>query len=219
MESKNTIQIGVLVDFDGTITKRDTLFRFFIYTMRFEPGRAFPACILAPLLAILFIVPGLRKHVVSSLLWISTVGCSPKSIVKKLEAYSSYLVIKGEFNEKMIHQLRHHKLCGHHICVISASPAIWIRAVMKALDITDAHVIGSRFKFFAGGLVMAKRCAGVEKVRRLRAKPHFQWRYAYSDSAADLPMLSLARQPYLVGANQLAFLRVRRCLKRVTQVP
>ena len=208
----------MLVDFDGTITKHDTLFYYFIYTMKHKPARALAACAVAPLLAMLFIVPGFRVLVVSILLWISTAGRSPGSVVREMKTYSAHLIGRREFRENIIHRLCEHQSRGYHICVISASPAIWIREVMVAVGVTNAHVIGSRLSVLAGGLVISKRCAGMEKVHNLRGKRRFQWEYAYSDSVSDLPMLSLAKQPGLVGVSQLTYWLARRQLRRLIHI-
>ena len=51
----------------------------------------------------------------------------------------------------------------------------------------------------ATGLIDGSNCRGEEKVRRLRsAQPDAVVDRAYSDSLTDLPMLRLARRPYLV---------------------
>lgn len=211
-----TNAVGVLMDFDGTITRFDSLLGYFFYTMKRKSLRGLALILVSPALVIVWFIPNFRRMVVSVLFWMCTVGRSRKSIVNCLRQYGKYLISNCKFNEHIVQRLAQHIKAGHDIFVVSASPAIWIRLLLRSLGFENIRVIGSSMKFFCGGVVMKKRNVGAEKVRCLRTQANRQWHYAYSDSASDMPMLSLANNPYLVSANLSTFLRMQRKLKRLS---
>lgn len=211
-----TNAVGVLMDFDGTITLFDSLFGYFFFTMKRKPLRGLALIFVSPVLIIFWFIPIFRRVVVSVLFWICTVGRSRKSIVNYLREYGKYLISNCKYNEHIVQRLEQHIKAGHYIFVISASPAIWIRIVLRSFGFENIRVIGSRMQFFCGGVVMKKRYVGVEKVRCLSTQVNMQWHYAYSDSVSDMPMLSLAKNPYFVSASLSTFSRMQRQLKRLS---
>ena len=79
--------------------------------------------------------------------------------------------------------------------IISASPEFLLAPVIAELGGT---LIGTRMDPTTGS-IDGLNCRGEEKVRRLRAvEPDAVVDRAYSDSLIDLPILRLARRPYLV---------------------
>jgi phosphoserine phosphatase len=155
---------GVLVDFDGTITQCDTFFGYFLQRMKQEPIRGVALLALTPILVMLWLVPLSRRIAVSVPLWICTVGLAPKKTVRNFQEYGTHIVSSCLCRESIVNRLRLHLQMGHHICVISASPTIWIRQVLNDLGLEGITVIGSRLKFCSSGLVIYRRCAGYEKV-------------------------------------------------------
>ncbi len=79
--------------------------------------------------------------------------------------------------------------------IISASPEFLLAPVIAELG---GVLIGTRMDPTTGA-IDGHNCRGEEKVRRLRAvEPDAVVDRAYSDSLSDLPILRLARRPYLV---------------------
>jgi phosphoserine phosphatase len=79
--------------------------------------------------------------------------------------------------------------------IISASPEFLLAPVIAELG---GVLIGTRMDPTTGS-IDGYNCRGEEKVRRLRAaQPDAVVDRAYSDSLTDLPILRLARRPYLV---------------------
>lgn len=85
--------------------------------------------------------------------------------------------------------------------IISASPEFLLRPAFVKLK---AHTIIATIMDPTTGQVSGKNCRGEEKVIRLRAamgEPNI--RNAYTDSMADLPMLSLAKSKYIVNGDKI----------------
>lgn len=79
--------------------------------------------------------------------------------------------------------------------IVSASPEFLLAPMATRLG---ARLIGTRMDP-ATGRMDGLNCRGQEKVRRLRESlPAAVVDRAYSDSRSDLPLLRLARRPYLV---------------------
>jgi phosphatidylglycerophosphatase C len=79
--------------------------------------------------------------------------------------------------------------------IISASPEFLLAPVVAELG---GILIGTRMDLTSGS-IDGYNCRGEEKVRRLRAaEPDAVVDRAYSDSLTDLPILRLARRPYIV---------------------
>lgn len=85
--------------------------------------------------------------------------------------------------------------------IISASPEFLLRPAFAKLK---AHTLIATIMNSKTGQVRGKNCRGPEKVARLKkAMGAPQIRKAYSDSLADLPILNLAQQKYIVKANEI----------------
>ena len=191
---------GVLFDFDGTLTPRDTLLGFLAFCTLRRPLNAIAMGLWMTLATPLWLVPSMRRAYVSGAVWFATVGLRSRAIVGLVRRYGHRLRAKGDalFYPEALARLRAHAAAGREIWVVSASCRHWIRAVLP-----EARIIGSSFAFRWGGLTMTRRCAGGEKITRLAerigpAPP--RWHEAYGDTAADGPMLGLADRGYRVDA-------------------
>ncbi len=82
----------------------------------------------------------------------------------------------------------------------TASYDLWIDLFAKNIGIK--HVICT--KTDDNGCIVGKNCKGEEKVIRLKKEyPKKKFVCAYSDSAADIPILELADKAYVVEGNEL----------------
>ena len=73
-------------------------------------------------------------------------------------------------------------------------------------------VIGSLSRPFLGGLVTREHCHHENKMRMVRAAGYGPIEVAYSDSAADLPLLLAARKPVVVNPKKSRVEMFRRVL-------
>jgi len=85
--------------------------------------------------------------------------------------------------------------------IISASPEFLLQPIAKKLGVKE--LIGTRMDSRTGHISGAN-CRGEEKVRRLRGMLNdFDVESCYSDSLSDLPILHLAKKPYIVKKNTI----------------
>ncbi|RYG15043.1 MAG: HAD-IB family hydrolase [Chitinophagaceae bacterium] len=192
---KKTIAI---FDFDGTITKKDTLLEF----IKFSKGRL--------------------KFYLGFLLF------SPLLVAMKLKIYPNWRVkqqlfsyfYKGvsiakfddwatNFSEKVnalvrikaIEAIKLHKEEGNKIIIISASIENWIKPWAEQLEIDSVLATGIEIdtKGILTGKFLTKNCYGIEKVNRLLIAFPNRNEYklvAYGDSRGDKELLELADEGF-----------------------
>mgnify|MGYP001195773935 CR=1 FL=1 len=183
-------------DFDGTITKKDTLLEF----IKFSKGRlAFYAGFLInmPYLA------AFKLGIISN----------QKAKEKVLAHFFKHVTIDRfqEYCEQFaaqripallrpgaIEEINQLVSKGVEVVIVSASPENWIRPWTNAMQLqlvaTRLQVVNNRLT----GRIFECNCHGQEKVRRIREHyvlDNYVEIYAYGDSRGDLPMLSLATKP------------------------
>jgi len=191
--SKNN-HVLACFDFDGTITRKDTLFDFFLYT--FGACRLYSE--LYKFLPILLgyavgLVPNdiAKEHLISGFLQ----GMPYEQFIQHTEKYALFRI------DEILHPLamptiQKHQEAGHEIVVVSASIEEWIRPWCESKNIR--HVFASRLEqkdFVLTGKFSTKNCNGQEKVRRIQEHfdlKDFEQIYAYGDSAGDNEMIAIA---------------------------
>ncbi len=198
----------MIFDFDGTLTPGDTMAGFFVHCARRQPWRAAPMLLCGLLVAPLGLLPGGQRWVNSVLLWWGTVGLGRRGTVRLVQGYARRLeATPGLLLPGGVRRLRAHGEGGERIWVVSASCRQWIRPLLPTACEGDVHIVASTFVFRWGGLVMARRCHGRQKVRELQRRTRGQawrWTWAYGDRLSDLPILSLAERQGLVGPGRQA---------------
>lgn len=181
-------------DFDGTLTKKDTLLEFIKYAS------------------------GARRFYIGFMLY------SPILILMKLHLYPNWKVkqmifsyfFKGMYYEKfkglgcqfadrielfkradIVEKLHHHLSQGDSVYVISASIEEWVKPWCKRKGVYS--VLCTNIEVDDGGCItgvfLTPNCYGKEKVNRfLECEPHREEYYlsAYGDSRGDKEMLEFA---------------------------
>ncbi len=191
-------------DFDGTLTRRDTLLP---YLWR---GLGWPRFLLAvglsgPWLAAFALRLMSNHRAKARLLQASFKGRSEADIAQWTAAFvADYL--PAQWQKDMLARLRHHQALGHCCVMVSASPGIYLQAVGRALGMDG--VICTELETRDGALtgrLSTPNCHGEEKVRRLRAWLHGRGfpepvvLHAYGDSRGDVPLLNLADYAHYQG--------------------
>lgn len=186
-----------LFDFDGTITKDDSLLkfiRFVVGDVRFIIG----LIVLSPILVAykLKLIPNYKAKQ-KMLSWYFK-GCSQQEFKKVANDYS-LKHIDEILRPKAIEKLNWHKEQGHKIVIVSASIECWLHPwcekngfelLATKLEIKDDIVTGK---------LLSKNCYGIEKVNRIKQAydlEKFEYIYAYGDSAGDKEMLELADESF-----------------------
>ncbi len=197
----------VAVDFDGTITRRDTL-RVFLVQLgrRVEVGRAF----LRHLPAIARSVQGdaLRDRAKEAVFADILAGMHREE-ADAAAAATAEAVVGSMLKADVVDRLRWHQDQGHRLIVVSASFTAYVAPVVGTLGIDE--VIATRWEVdpatdrltgrFADGNVR-----GAAKVARLEqhlGRP-VRLAYAYGNSSGDTAMLAAADHPVWIRRSPIA---------------
>lgn len=177
-------------DFDGTLTTGDTLLPF----LRRVAGRAKVSRVLAanlPGFARASRARDARDLVKERVLASCLAGLDAAAVGDAALRYVETIVLRSN----VVAMLRAHQDEGHHIIVVSASPALYVAPAVHRLGVDD--VLATELEVVDGtltGLLATRNCRAEEKVVRLDA-----WLagrdvelHAYGDSPDDAAMLARA---------------------------
>jgi HAD superfamily hydrolase (TIGR01490 family) len=192
---KETIAV---FDFDGTITKKDTLLEF----IKFSRGKLrFYLCFLLFLpMIILMKIKLLSNQKVKQLVFTYLYkGESIETFNKWGTEFS--LVINKMLLPKAVEALKLHKDNGNKIVIVSASIENWIKpwADKIGVDMVLATKIETDKKGLLTGRFLTKNCYGREKVSRLlKVFPNRDnyTLFAYGDSRGDKELIEFAEEGF-----------------------
>lgn len=181
-----------LFDFDGTLTRIDTMFDF-VRSVRGTVGLWSGLIALSPWLvahrAGLMSAQDAKKMF---LRWYLA-GLSADELRQHGEAYADR--IDALLRPEAMGRVAWHREQGHDVAVVSASADAWLRpwAERQGLSLvcTELAFEGGVFR----GELATPNCNGPEKERRIRerfALDRYSALYAYGDSSGDTEMLALA---------------------------
>ncbi len=184
-------------DFDGTISRRDTLAPFLAQVVGTRP---FLRAVLGRTPHLVGVSLGRvdRDLEKEALIRRLLAGRTAESIDAAGAAYAELLWARQRFRREMLDRLRWHREAGHEIVIVSASLDAYLRPLAPRLGAD--HVIGCRLEASEGivtGRLLGGNVRGPEKVRRLDAwlgdGPVELW--AYGDSSGDDELLARADHP------------------------
>ena len=195
-------------DFDGTLSRRDSLLPFLAFVCGAGPtARA----VAAEGSRVGHVLAGTtsRDQVKVALLTRLLAGTDARPVQEAAELFADRLVNR-ELRPAMRGRLEWHRREGHRVVIVSASPTIYLETAGRLLG-ADAVLATELEIDDAGrltGQLSGRNCRGVEKAVRLRAwldgagrersgRPGRLW--AYGDSRGDAEMLALADDPVWVG--------------------
>jgi len=181
-----------MFDFDGTITRNDSLSAFIIYTK--GPVRfLFGIMLLSPCLLLFGLRILSRKNSKEQILSYFFKGMKESEFQALCSKFSTCHIPKM-LRQKAMDSIQEHFLRGDRIVVVSASPENWVRewASLYGLECvaTRLEVKNKRLT----GKIHGENCQGIEKVRRVKAYlelEEFSKIYTYADSKSDWPFLHL----------------------------
>jgi phosphatidylglycerophosphatase C len=181
-------------DFDGTITRSDTLIPF----LRRSVGSVRTARALLTLSVRItqsMAAGGSRDAVKEELLRRILAG-QPVAVLEAVgESFADHLVAH-RLRRKTLEHIERHRTAGHELVVVSASPEIYVAPVARRLGFAAA--LGTRLEVGPDdrltGRLIGRNCRGPEKVRRLK-----EWLgdeactvVAYGDSKGDRELLAFS---------------------------
>ncbi len=183
-----------LFDFDGTLTRHDTLFGFIVFTCG-------PACVAKYFLGIVRILFLLKIGMYTAaqgkerILALFFRGWTREMLSDAGRRYAMALCHRG-FRRGALEAVREAQCNGRRAVIVSVSAEEWIAPVAERLGM---DCICTRLAYDAAGRfsghLEGANCNGQEKVRRLQERfPDAEWERAevFGDSEGDIPMLSLA---------------------------
>lgn len=197
-------------DFDGTLTRRDTLLPF-LHLISGTPKFVAKMAYLSPVLAA-YAMKLMRNDVAKEIVLKHFLrGIRLEALYSLGREFVEDVLPKLERPEG-IELLRWHKAQGHACVLVSASLDVYLAQWARNAGFDDW--ITSSLTIDGNGLVTGHleggNCFGEEKVRRIKT-----WlsdkdciaRYAYGDSYGDVPMLNLVDHGYLWARNKFSPIR------------
>ncbi len=184
-------------DFDGTITKKDSLIdfiRFAVGDIKFFFGFAF----LIPMLILFKLKIINNNRAKEILLGYFFKGCNEAKFIELANSYSLNNINKI-LRPQALERINWHKKQDHRIVVVTASIDHWIRPWCEQ---NNLDLIATKLEIKNGlisGKYLGKNCYGIEKVNRIKELydlSKYDKIYAYGDSKGDKEMLALADERF-----------------------
>ena len=186
-------------DFDGTLTRRDTLFPFLRHTLGMT---AFVrhVFVLLPILAG-YGLGLIRNDIAKEKVFIRCLAGMNMDVLRQKGELFAANVLPNLLRPEAMMRLNWHKQQGHRCVVISASLELYVRpwAQRAGFDEVIATHLETREDGRITGKLSGENCFGIEKTRRLQALLGARdgyTLYAYGDSRGDRELLSLADYAY-----------------------
>jgi phosphatidylglycerophosphatase C len=186
-------------DFDGTITRRDTLVPFLRRIS--GPGRFELALVTAaPAFA-----RGGREAFKVALLRRVLGGLPADEVAEEGRRYGRALA--AGFRPEVVERIRWHQEHGHDVVIVSASLRAYLDPVVAHLGVDGVCAVelavGDDGRLT--GEMVGPNCRGPEKVRRLTTwldgdVPARLW--AYGNSSGDRELLAAADEPFWIGRRR-----------------
>lgn len=186
-------RVLVLFDFDGTLTTRDSLSDFILYSKGFIET-LLGGIYLSPLLL------GYGCKIISNdwakqqVLRYFFGGCSLVEVEVIGQKYAK-VRIPLILRNKGLDKIQWHVKQGHRVVIVSASVDLWLKGWVDEIGV---ELIATQLEVkegFLTGAFRSKNCHGEEKVLRIKSYLNlndYQTIYAYGDTSGDKPMLDLA---------------------------
>lgn len=186
---------AVLFDFDHTLINKDSVGEFIFFSFRESRARF--------ALLILMNLPLMVLSVSKRTLWwrnklvyrCATAGLGSAGFDALLQRYFAHFHngLGGKAYADGIEKLKHHQAQGHDIYVVSGAFGWMVEALCEQLLIDNVTVVGSTNDFYCYG------ANKVVKLDQLGIRQKHQYLVGYSDSKADIPMLRMCHESYVVN--------------------
>lgn len=209
----------VVFDFDHTLYAGDSGAHLVAWLIRRSGWRQALALLAAPLLLPMVAWLPTRRRGISGFLWIGTVGCG-RDIERLIDAYvqADAAAIRARLLPRALEVLHRHRVAGDRVLIATGAPPELARAILDFVAHQDLPVIGSLGEPFLGGYVTVQHCHAANKMRMIWDHGYDRIAIAYSDSAADLPLLQAARRPVVVNPKRSRVALFRRVLPPGTPI-
>lgn len=187
----------VLFDFDGTITRDDSLLEFVAYVVGFK--KFFRGIlVLSPILVAYKLGLASNNFTRRKLLGYFFTGMSADKFDKICKKYST-THIEDILKQSAMDKIASYKAAGDKIVIVTASLEDWLRPWCEAQGL---ELLGTKIRRKGGiitGEIEGQNCYGAQKVARVRAAydvQAFDRIIAYGDSRGDREMLEFADEAH-----------------------
>jgi phosphatidylglycerophosphatase C len=204
----------VVFDFDHTLYDGDSGSHLFAWLIKRSWLRLTAALLATPLLGPLVALLPTRRHGISGYVWIATFGLHRRRDLDEL--IDRYVAanrdrLRQRLLPPALEVLAAHRAAGDRVVVATGAPPELARAILAFVAHQDVPVVGTMVGPSCGAVIARRHCHHDEKMRMLRERGYGQIAVAYSDSAADLPLLEAAARPVVVNpkTDKIALFRQR----------
>ena len=202
-------QIAVF-DLDGTLLAGDSTAAW-LRTLLLSSGlRSLAAAITLPACLLLIYFPSFRRIGASILLWIATFGYDKEALADSIESFGRSFEAGRtslRWRKDGLHEMQQHVAAGDRVVVVTAAPVMLAERLFAPWS--GIAVLGSTLGRWQRGWVAARHCFGREKCRALEEGGYGTvWKYAYTDSHDDAPLLAGAEHAFIVNARPAVISRL-----------
>jgi len=196
----------VAFDFDGTLTRRDTLRVFLLQIGR---PSAVAAAFARHLPSLLRAFQGdqarnrAKESVFSNIL-----GGLDEAEAEAAASATAQAVVRSMFKPDVVARLRWHQAAGHRVIVVSASFVHYVAPVVETLGVDEVLATGWEVDPATRRLtgrfdgVNVRGAAKVDLLSQHLGRP-CRLEYAYGNSSGDVEMLAAARYPVWIGRTPI----------------
>ena len=205
----------VVFDFDLTLTRWDTADRFFRWLLRRDPWRLTVVLAALPVLGPLLLVRSTRKWPIRFAVWVATFGRSPGALSALAEEHIQALPMghASVFLPAAVEQLQAHVAQGDQVVIATGCVDALAQTLLRHAGLNHVPLVASTLRPFLGGLARDQHCFGPNKVPMLSARGFAPpWAAAYTDHRADIPVLRLSSERYLVSPRPECLAHVEQAL-------
>ena len=184
----------VFFDFDGTLTKCDTLVPYCLIALLHRPWRIF--YITQVLRASKSFYNGkLNRQELKEAFLSAFLRSADKTDVSRWNSVFFRLVLPIIKHKKMLEKISHYKQKGDKVFIVSASPDIYLSPLVTQWSLDG--LICTELEWKNGcltGLILGKNCRGEEKARRIQvlfSENKQEGSIAYGNSSGDQELLGI----------------------------
>jgi len=185
------------LDFDGTLTKRDS-FTFFILYVLSWPALLFKGLLFLPIAFLFSLGIVSNSKAKEWAVGFFFKGWKTTDLEAAGEQFASDRIPKL-IRPGVLERIRWHQDQGHETVIVSASLRYWLRGFCRQYGLelicTELEESGDTIT----GKLNPRNCFGPEKVRKIRESydlSAYDMIYAYGDTRGDREMLEMANQSF-----------------------
>ncbi len=209
----------VVFDFDLTLTRWDTADRFFRWLLRRDPARLALVLAALPVLGPFLLSRFTRRWPVRYAVWVATLGRTPDALPALVEEFIRTLPLGhgSVLLPTAVERLQAHVAQGDEVVIATGCLDVLAAALLRQAGLEQVTLVASTVRPLLGGLARDQHCYGANKIPMLASRGFAPpWAATYTDHSADLPVLELAHERFLINPKPGCVTRIENSL--ATQV-